>query len=127
MKSLEKARTRWVSEVGQQYYHKKMYTWKTEEEWREQEREKSSQREREEEGELESDKNCGKKGDGLLKNGRKSKQSELKTGGEMEMNESEVSEVVGVVKLSETEACTEDQDEEESVTVGVKFLEKVFG
>ena len=37
------------------------------------------------------------------KNGRKCKQRELKTGGEMEVNESEVSEVVGVVKLSETE------------------------
>ena len=34
MESLEKARTRWVSGVGQQYYHKEMYTWKTEEEWR---------------------------------------------------------------------------------------------
>ena len=41
-----------------------------------------------------------KMGDGLLKkNGRKCKQSELKTGGEMEMNEGEVSDVVGVVKF----------------------------
>ena len=40
-----------------------------------------SKREREEEGELESEKNGGKKGDGLLKkNGRKCKQMELKTG-----------------------------------------------
>ena len=29
------------------------------------------------------------------------------------------------VKLSETEECTEDQNEEESVTVVVKFMEKV--
>lgn len=41
------------------------------------------------------------------------------------MNEGEVSEVVGTVKLSETEVCTKDQDEQESVTVGVKFMEKV--
>ena len=35
----------------------------------------------------------------LQKNGRKCKQSELKTGGEIEENEGEVSEVVGVVKF----------------------------
>ena len=34
-------------------------------------------------------------------------------------------EVVGVVKFSEPQACTEGQDKGESVTVGVKFLEKV--
>jgi hypothetical protein len=67
----------------------------------------------------------GEKGDGLLKkNGRKCKQMELKTGGEKEVNEGEVSEVVGAVKLSETEVCTEDQEKEESVTVGVKFIVK---
>lgn len=61
-------------------------------------------------------KNGGKKGDGLLKNnGRKCKQSELKTGGEMEVNEGEISELVGVVKFSEPEACNEGQDEDESV------------
>ena len=41
------------------------------------------------------------------------------------MNEGEVSEVVGVVKFSEPEACTEGQDKDEFVTVGVKFWEKV--
>lgn len=61
----------------------------------------------------------------LKKNGRKYKQRVLKTGGEVEVNEGEVSEVVGVVKLSETEVCTEDQEKDESVTVGVKFMEKV--
>ena len=51
--------------------------------------------------------------DGLLKkNGRKCKQSELKTGGEMEVNEVEVSEVVGVVKYSKPEAGTEGQDKD---------------
>ena len=35
----------------------------------------------------------------MLKKGRKCKQRVLKTGGEMEVNEGEVSEVVGVVKL----------------------------
>ena len=43
----------------------------------------------------------------------------------MEVNEGEVSEVVGMVNL-EPEACTEGQDKDESVTVGVKFLEKVY-
>ena len=61
----------------------------------------------------------------LKKNDRKCMQSELKTGGEMEVNEGEVSGVVGVVKFSEPEAWTEGQDKDESVTVGVKFLEKV--
>ena len=55
----------------------------------------------------------------LNKNGRKCKQSELKTGGEMEVNEGEVLEVVDVVKFSEPEACTKGQDEDDSVTVGV--------
>ena len=55
------------------------------------EREKRPKRVREEESELELDKNCGKKGDGLSKkNGRKCKQRELKTGGEMEVNEGKV-------------------------------------
>ena len=50
-------------------------------------------------------KNGGKKGDGLLKkNGRKCKQSEFKTGGEMEVNEGAVSEGVGVVNFLEPEA-----------------------
>jgi hypothetical protein len=40
----------------------------------------------------------------LKKNGRKCKQSELKTGGEMEVNEVDVSAVVAVVKFSEPEA-----------------------
>jgi hypothetical protein len=44
----------------------------------------------------------------LKKNDRKCKQRELKTGGEMEVNEDEVLEVVGVLKLSETEVCTEE-------------------
>ena len=65
----------------------------------------------------------------LKKNGRKCKQSELcagsKTEGEMEVNEGEQSEVVGVVNFSEPEACTEGQDKDESVIVEVKFLEKV--
>ena len=65
----------------------------------------------------------------LKKNGRKCKQSELytgsKTGGEMEVNDAEVSEVVSVVKFSESVACTEGQEKDESVTVGVTFLEKV--
>ena len=77
---------------------------------------------REEEGELESVKNGGLKENGLLKkNGRKCTQSELKTGGEMGVNEGEVLEVVGVMRFSEPEACTEGQDKDESVTVGVKF------
>ena len=50
----------------------------------------------------------------LKKNGRKCKQSEQKTGGEMEVNERKVSEVVGVVKFSEPEACTVGQDKDES-------------
>ena len=50
----------------------------------------------------------------LKKNGTKCKQSELKTE-EMEVNEVKVLEVVGVVKCSEPEACTEGQDEDESV------------
>ena len=41
------------------------------------------------------------------------------------MNQVEVLEVVGVVKLSDPEACTDGQDKDESVTVGVKFLRKV--
>jgi hypothetical protein len=65
----------------------------------------------------------------LKKNGRECKQSELytgsKTGGEMEVNEGEVTEEVGVLKFSELKACTEGQDKDESVTVGVTFLEKV--
>jgi hypothetical protein len=61
----------------------------------------------------------------LKKNGRKCKQSELRTGGEREVNEGLVSEVVGVVKFSEPEACTEGQDKDESLTVGVKYLEEV--
>ena len=43
----------------------------------------------------------------------------------MEVYEGEVLEVVGVVKFSEPEACTEGQDKDESVTVAVKLLEKV--
>jgi hypothetical protein len=43
----------------------------------------------------------------------------------MEVNEGRVSEMVGVVKLSEPEACTEVQNKDEPVTVGVKFLEKM--
>jgi hypothetical protein len=75
------------------------------------ERERRSKRERLEKGELELVQNEGKKGDGLMKkNGRKFKQSELytrlKTGGEINVNEGDVSEVVGV-KFSEPEACTE--------------------
>ena len=35
-----------------------------------------------------------------MKNGRRWKQSELKRGGEMKVNEGKVSEVVGVVKFS---------------------------
>ena len=35
----------------------------------------------------------------------------------MVVNEGEVSEVVGVVKFSEPEACIEGQDKDESVTV----------
>jgi hypothetical protein len=61
----------------------------------------------------------------LKKNGRKCKQSELNAGGEMERNEDKASEVVGLVKFSEPEACTKGWDKDESVTVGVKFLEKV--
>jgi hypothetical protein len=49
----------------------------------------------------------------LNKNGRKCKQRELKTGGEMEVNKCEVSYVVGSVKLLYTEVCTKDQDKEE--------------
>ena len=60
----------------------------------------------------------------LKKSGRKCKQSELKTGGEMEVKEVDVSEVVGVVKFSEPKACSEGQYEDESVTVGVKFFGK---
>lgn len=82
-----------------QYYHKENYTWNTEEERRGKERQRRSKKEMEEEGELESVQNGWKKGDGLLKqNGRKCKQSELKTR-EMEVNEGEVSEVVGLVKF----------------------------
>jgi hypothetical protein len=55
------------------------------------------------------------------KNGRKCKQGGLKTGGEMEVNEGEVLEVVGVVKFLEPGG----QDKDESVTAGVKFWEKV--
>ena len=55
-----------------------------------------------------------KKGDGLSKkNGRKCKQREMKTGGEMEVTEGEVSEI---------EVCTEGQDKDESVTVGVTIF-----
>uniref|UniRef100_A0A4W5NJJ7 Splicing factor 3B subunit 6 n=2 Tax=Euteleosteomorpha TaxID=1489388 RepID=A0A4W5NJJ7_9TELE len=43
----------------------------------------------------------------------------------MEVNEGEELEVGGAVKSSETKVCTEDQDEEKSVTVGVKLMEKV--
>ena len=72
------------------------------------ERQRRSKREREEEGELESVKNGGEKGYGLLKkNGRKCKQSQLKTGVEMEVNEAKVSKVVAVVKFSEPDTCTE--------------------
>ena len=123
MASLDK--TRCMSGEVQQL-NKETYTWNTEDEWREKERQRRSKREREEDGDFQSVKNGRKKGDGLLKkNGRNCKQSELKTGGEMEVNEGEVSEVVGVVKLSETEVCTEDQEKDESVTVGVKLIEKV--
>ena len=53
-----------------------------------------AKREREEQVDLESVKNGGKKGDGLLKkNGGKCKQSELKTGRKMEVNEGKVLEV----------------------------------
>jgi hypothetical protein len=57
-------------------------------------------KQREEDGELESVKNGGK-GEMffLKKNGRKCKQMELKTG--LEVNEVDVSEVVGVVKFSD--------------------------
>ena len=40
----------------------------------------------------------------------------------MEVSEGQVSEGVGVVKFSEPEPCTEGQDKDESVTVGVTFL-----
>jgi hypothetical protein len=44
----------------------------------------------------------------------------------MEVNERKVSEVVGVVKFWGAKACTKGQDKNESVTVGVKFFEKVY-
>jgi hypothetical protein len=111
MAPLDKARTRCISgEV--QYYHKETSTWNMEE----------GLRERGGKRVILSRVKWRKKGDGLLnKNGRKCKQSELKTGGEMEVDEGKVSEVVGV----EPKACTEGQDNDESVTVGVRFLEKV--
>ena len=43
----------------------------------------------------------------------------------MEVNEGDISEVIDVVKLSKTEVCTEGQEKDESVTVGLKFKEKV--
>ena len=43
----------------------------------------------------------------------------------MEVNEGEVSQVVGVVKFSETEVYTEGKEKDESVAVGVKFMEKM--
>jgi hypothetical protein len=53
-------------------------------------------------------------GDGMLtKNGKKCKQSELKTREEMELNEVEVLQGLGVVKFSETEAYTEAPDKDE--------------
>jgi hypothetical protein len=44
----------------------------------------------------------------------------------MEVSEGELSEVVGVMKFSEPEVCTEGQDKDESVTVEVTILEKVW-
>jgi hypothetical protein len=113
-----------------QHYHNKTHTY-TEEEWREKERQRRSKRETEEEGELESGKHFGggKREMVCRKNGRKWKQCEtyarLKTGGEMEVSECELSVVAGVVKSSEPEACTDGQDKDESVTVGGIFLEEV--
>ena len=65
----------------------------------------------------------------MSKNGGKCKQIELyvrsRSGEEIEVNEGKLSEVVGVVNFSEPEACTDGQDKDVSVMVGVTFREKV--
>ena len=43
----------------------------------------------------------------------------------MEVNEGELPEVAGLERFLEPEPCTDGQDKDESVTVGVTFLEKV--